>query len=396
METSKLDSMHRLLTRDPLNVGVSRFVLMQCLVAGSAFAAPAAPSTDVAVRQAESVKQQQQQQQAQKPAADAEDQPPETYPGENEDLGPQMLLKKKKKKPLFEFSADTMFTWTSNALSANTNPRKAGVVAETLSLTFAPEPFDLGPGKMGLRSGYRHLFWMYDAAKLGGARWPDSSKGTLNGLNFQMSTFFAGSNYSFDENWNASLGVDYNRILNDQRLDEGRLLTDPIGSEWSLGRMIDYSKWTEVYVEWNPNWGLSRNIALGDKVNLTLAYSGGYHFTATDAVPTYKDPDNGISNTGDKLDNNLTVSLTYTPTEKVMLQPNVRVSHYIYTQPQSVATSRRDRGIAPGLTVMWMPTSKVSLRWSFTADFRHSNDQTLSPNSKKLDASTGLSVSLKF
>lgn len=374
-------------------LGVCLLSAQFLLVGSASAAAPTPSSTDIAVRQAESLKQQQAQN---KPEQAASDEPPETYPGENQDLGPQMLLKKKKKKALFEFSEDSMFTWTSNALSSGSNPREAGIIAETFSLTFAPEPFDFGPGKLGLRSGYRHLFWMYDAARLGHQR-PvgDSNYGTLNFLNFEMSTLFVGSNYSFDENWNASLGLDYNRILNDQGLDPeiSQLASgDPaIGSEWSLGRMLDYSKWSEVYKEWNPNWGLSRNIPLGDQTNLTLSYSGGYHFTATD-----QDIITGKTNSGDKLDNALSVSLTYSPLEKVMLQPNVRFSHSLYTQPQSVSTLRRDHGITPGLTVMWMPTARLSVRWSLSADFRYCNDQTLSPNSSKLDAGTGVSLSLKF
>jgi hypothetical protein len=237
------------------------FTLTQCLLLGWAVAAPTPADTELAIRQTEALRQKQiQQKQASEAAAPAADEPPETYPGENQDLGPQMLLKKKKKKPLFEFSSDTMFTWTSNALSAASHPREAGIVAETLSLAVAPDPVDLGPGKLGIRAGYRHLIWMYDAAKLGHARSVnDTSFGSLNGNNFEMSTFFLGTNYSFAEDWNASLGLDFNRIMSDQHLDEDRLASerdkallegrsDPsTPSEWSLGRMADYSKWTEIY-----------------------------------------------------------------------------------------------------------------------------------------------------
>ena len=372
---------------------------LQFVCSGGAFAAPAASSnTDTAVRQAEALKQQQQQQQQTQSQAPAADEPPETYPGENQDLGPQMLLKKKKRKPLFEFSNDTMFTWTSNAMSTASHPREAGIVAETLSLAVAPEPFDLGPGKLGLRGGFRHLFWMYDAAKLGGMRDTNGVYGTLNGNNFEMSTFFVSGNYSFDENWNASLGLDFNRIMNDSALDSSRFASalaasqDRFSSEWSLGRMIDPSKWTEVYVELNPNWSLTRNIPLGDQTNLTISYNGGYHFTTTDAVP---DTNSG-TNTGDKLDTGVSANLSYAPSQKLMVQPNLRFSQSFYTQPQTTHTLRRDRTFTPGLMVIWNPSSKVSLRWSVSADFRHSNDQDLSPNCSKLDTSTGVSLNLKF
>ncbi len=192
-------------------------LLIACVSLTSCFyesQATAAPNTDVAVRQAENLKQQQmQQQQMQAAGASATDEPPETYPGENKDLGPQLLLKQKPKaKPLFEFSNDTMFSWSSNAFSSASNPEEAGIVAETLSLAIAPEAIELGGGKLSLRSGYRHLLWMYDIAKTKGA----DSTTPQNDKNFEMSSFFASGSFAFNENWNVSLGLDYNRILMDQ------------------------------------------------------------------------------------------------------------------------------------------------------------------------------------
>lgn len=396
MELSSLSLERAVAGTGPSKVGLACFTVTQCLLLGGVLAAPASPPvSDVAVRQAESLKQKQ----AQAPAAPSADEPPETYPGENQDLGPQMLLKKKKVKALFEFSSDTMFSWTSNAFSSSVNPREAGIVAETFSLALAPEPVDLGPGKAGVRAGYRHLLWMYDAAKVGHARSVNGTEyGSLNGSNFEMSTFFVGANYSFAENWNASLGVDFNRIMNDEKLDasgieatfnEGK---DSTPSEWSLGRMIDYSKWQEIYSEWNPNWALFRNVSVSDKINLSVSYSGSYHFTTTDPAPTGP----RRTNPADKLDNGVTVSVTFAPLEKVIVQPNVRLSHSLYTQPQTTQSLRRDRGVTPGLTVMYMPSPRVSLRGVVSADFRHCNDQDLSPNSSKLDASIGVSLTLKF
>ncbi|NBV34801.1 MAG: hypothetical protein EBR81_13695, partial [Proteobacteria bacterium] len=121
-----------------------------------------------AVRQAEGLRQQAEQREkasSTAPAAEA-DGPPETYPGENADLGPQTLLKQKPKaKPLFELSADTMFTWTTNATGDATG-KHAAITAETWSLALAPEAKDIGIGKLGWRAGYRQLFWMYDVWRI--------------------------------------------------------------------------------------------------------------------------------------------------------------------------------------------------------------------------------------
>ena len=92
---------------------------MQCADVLAQAPNQAANVTNAVIRQTESMKAAdalKSQVPAQKPE---EEVAPETYPGESEDLGPQVLLKQKKKRdPLFEFSSDTMFMWTSNALNS--------------------------------------------------------------------------------------------------------------------------------------------------------------------------------------------------------------------------------------------------------------------------------------
>jgi len=133
---------------------------MQCADVLAQAPNQAANVTNAVIRQTESMKAAdalKSQVPAQKPE---EEVAPETYPGESEDLGPQVLLKQKKKRdPLFEFSSDTMFMWTSNALTAGLNdPNKArtSIVSETFSLALAPKAWDVGSGKLSLRTGYRH------------------------------------------------------------------------------------------------------------------------------------------------------------------------------------------------------------------------------------------------
>lgn len=343
--------------------------------------APDPQTTQNIIRQVESLQKEQsaREQQADvtaNPAAQEGD-IPETYPGENADLGPQMLLKQKKpqRKPLFELSTDTMFTWSSNALGipkSRGNARQdTGAVAETLSLAIAPEPLALAGGKLSFRAGYRHLFYIYDVS---------NTSASLNGNNFEMSSLFVGANFSFKENWNASLGLDYNRILFQKR-------------EWDLAhRPLDPSNWTEGYVEYKPTWSLSRNIALAEKLNLSISYTGAYHFSRTD--PTVGDPED-YSKVGDNLENGVSLSLIWVPVEKFLLIPNFRITHYGYTQGQRLGGHRQDRTMSPGLTAMYALTERVSLRFSTSGEFRHS---TAPENSgiRKLDIGGGLSCSVKF
>jgi hypothetical protein len=347
-----------------------------CVLSPTVGSAQDTQATQNIIRQVESLQKEQasRQQQAEvvgKPAAQDGD-IPETYPGENADLGPQMLLKQKapQRKPLFEFSTDTMFTWTSNALGAPQAQGKrddTGAVAETLSLAFAPEPIALGGGKLSLRAGYRHLFYMYDVS---------NSSAPLNLNNFEMSSLFIGANFTFKENWNASLGLDYNRILFQKR-------------DWDLAHSpLDPSNWSEGYVEYKPNWSLSRNIGLTDKLNLSVSYSGAYHFSRTD-------PSGGSAvDIGDNWENGLALSLIWAPVDKLLLIPGFRLTHYAYTE-QQLAGHRQDRTMNPNLTVMYALSQRVSLRFSTGAEFRHS---TLAQNSgvRKYDIGGGVTITLKF
>jgi outer membrane receptor protein involved in Fe transport len=351
--------------------------LLSALISVDAQAQTPLNRPDIAVRQAEALQRnqsslEQQKQKQQKQDAPGQSDLPETYPGENADLGPQLLLKPKaaapQRKPLFEFSSDTMFTWSSNPLSVGGNPQEAGIVAETFTLAAAPEPFDVWGGKLSLRSGYRHLFWVYDVS--------DRSN-VLNNLNFEMSTLFFGSSFSFKENWNASLGMDYNRLLFQSR-------------NWGWDKPLDPSNWKEGYVEWLPNWSLSRNIPLRDKLNLTVGYNGSYHFTRTD-------PNAGWSNTNssDRIDSSASVSLMWSFMDKFLLMPSFRYTHSIYTHTQQAGGHRADRTLSPSLALVWSPRPWLSARWSVGGEFRHSSDAN-TPNSSKLELGTGMSVTIRF
>jgi hypothetical protein len=343
--------------------------------------APAQADQTNVIRQMETIQREQAAREKQNEEAAKSEVPesdtPETYPGENADLGPQLLLKQKapQRKPLFEFSNDTMFSWTSNALGTphrRGNERQdTGTVAETFSLAIAPEPISLSMGKLALRAGYRHLFFFYDVT---------DGSAPLNAQNFQMSSLFLGANLTFKENWNASLGLDHNRLLFSKRA-------------WNLlHRPLDPSNWSEGYTEFKPNWSLSRNIGLAEKLNLSLSYSGAYHFSHTD--PVVGDT-RDFTSTADNLENAASLSLIWAPLEKVLLIPSFRLTHYTYTRSQRLGGRRQDRTMSPGITAMYSLNQRVSLRASVGGDFRHSS-QPENSGVRKFDSGVGVSLTLKF
>ena len=344
----------------------------------------AANVTNAVIRQTESMKAAdalKSQVPAQKPE---EEVAPETYPGESADLGPQVLLKQKKKRdPLFEFSSDTMFMWTSNALTAGLNdPNKArtSIVSETFSLALAPKAWDVGSGKLSLRTGYRHTLWIYDIKSA-------NSTG-LNPNNFQASTVFSNLRYVFAENWAASFGLDYTRVLN----------SIFSGQNWKIKNFWE-DHWGESYTDISPNWSLERTVSIGEKAGLSLTYSGGFHFSKSSGL---KSPNGGGLRDLDKLDNALSVGFAYLPAQQWMVQPNVRLLHSYFTRNNARSQAgdetgehRRTMSLAPGVSVMWMPKPAVSIRLSAAADFFRSNDAD-QPSYNKHDFSVGVTANLRF
>ena len=353
---------------------------MQCADVLAQAPNQAANVTNAVIRQTESMKAAdalKSQVPAQKPE---EEVAPETYPGESEDLGPQVLLKQKKKRdPLFEFSSDTMFMWTSNALTAGLNdPNKArtSIVSETFSLALAPKAWDVGSGKLSLRTGYRHTLWIYDIK--------EANSTGLNLNNFQASTVFSNLRYVFAENWAASFGLDYTRVLNSVFS----------GQNWKIKNFWE-DHWGESYTDINPNWSLERTISIGEKAGLSLTYSGGFHFSKSTGL---KSPIGSGMRDLDKLDNALSVGLAYLPSQQWMLQPNIRLLHCYFTRNMTAndpSQNRRTTSLAPGLSVMWMPKPAVSIRLSAAADFFRSNDID-QPSYNKHDFSVGVTANLRF
>ncbi|MEI6715562.1 MAG: hypothetical protein WCO60_17535 [Verrucomicrobiota bacterium] len=342
------------------------------LVAATAGFSQLPSATQTAIQQIDAAKVREKNQVPQTRSKVEGDKVPELYAGESQDLGSQMLLSEKPVVRYFEASADTQLTYTSNAFQDQFDPKQTGVWATTLSLAFAPQPWDVGNGKLSFRSGYRHLFWVYD---LKDRKLPSDPR-YLNGGNFELSSFFISSRYSFNEHWTASAGVDHNRVM------LGR-------STWNLGRLIQTGNWKEAYTEFNPNWSLDRAFNLTKTLSGSLSYSGGYHFTETDPLPSRR--------TNDRLDSNLMLSLMYTPIEKWLIQPYVRLGHSAYTRSEMSATSphRRDLTRSLGVNVTWSASERVSVRLSVSGEARKSNEPLVNDYSK-FDVTSGVSFVIQF
>ncbi len=71
---------------------------------------------------------------------------PELYPGENEDIGPQHVLRVKPRRTMFEVGVDSQYFYTANALLNPSGQRQisTAVAVNTIQAAFTPGPFKLG------------------------------------------------------------------------------------------------------------------------------------------------------------------------------------------------------------------------------------------------------------
>ena len=275
---------------------------------------------------------------------------PELYPGENRDVGPQMLVMPRQKKVYFEGGADIQYYYTSNALLSEKDHTDTGILLSTVYFGLAPTPIDLWGGKLAVRLGYREQFFNYGL---------DKTSNQLNNLDFAIGTVYANARFTFWDKWTASVGIDYNRYLSfDANFDE-------------------------FYTEALPQWGLERLFEINQRNYITIGYFGSYHITHTDPLPT--------TDVNDRLDSVLLITSAHQLTEKLILQPFYRFqqSHYVNN------SARNDIINTFGVALAYVFNDWASVRAFTSYEVRDSTDPTI-PDYQKFDTGGGLSFTIRF
>ena len=275
---------------------------------------------------------------------------PELYPGENRDVGPQMLVMPQMRKTYFEGSFDLQYYYTSNALLSEKGNTDTGVLLSTVYFGLAPTPFDVWGGKLAWRAGYKQQAYNYGL---------DKTSNQLNNLDFTVGTVYLNARYTFAEKWTASLGIDYNRFLS----------FDSNGDEF--------------YTEALPQWGLERSFEINEKTYLSLGYFGAYHLTHSDPLPT--------TNINDRLDSVFLITSVHQLCEKVILQPFYRFQHAHYTEN----SDRNDVTNTFGVALAYLINDWASVRVFTSYEIRDSSDPLI-PDYGKWDTGGGLSVAVRF
>jgi hypothetical protein len=309
-----------------------------------------APGPNAAIQQAERF---QQRQELTRPRF--RESVPTLYEGEVADVGPQyVVMPAAERRKWIELAADSQFYYTSNVFLTEKGNIDSTLAVHTLQAGFAPSPWDVAGGQLGVRAGYRHQFFRYGDLT--------SNEDQLNNLNFDVSTIYSQVRYRFMEHWTATLGVDWNRYLG---VDDDR---------------------SEFYVEVLPYWSLERQIQFSENSLLSIGYTGNYHATRVDFEP---------KDLNDRTDQILTVIYSHKLGEKLVLQPYYRLQYTRYDQNTTDTGGRHEWLNTLGVSATYFFTPWASVRAFVSYDVRDSTDPIIQ-DYHKWDSGGGVSLAFTW
>jgi hypothetical protein len=276
---------------------------------------------------------------------------PELYPGENDDVGPQAILKLRERHTHFEVFADSQYLYTDNNRLTDINEISTAYTINTVQMALAPSAYPMGPGLLAPKVGVRSQWYNYDIG-------PNHSEDTLD---FNAQTAFVGLQYRYNQKWVFDTQLEYTRLL-------------------------DQGNYKEFYTEFAPSLSVQRYFPITDRLLLAASWQGIYHITSVDPLPR-RDVNN-------RLDNTLGLTLSYQAIGNLVVQPFYRFQHTYYNRT-SLNTSRNDYFNIVGAAVSYIFTQQLSARVFVTETFRDSDDNKI-PGYQKLDAGIGASFLFRF
>jgi len=297
------------------------------------------------------------------------DKAPELYPGENADVGPQMLLRAQPRRQWVEASFDSQYYYTSNTfLVKETSPGSntdTGVLVSTAQVALVPTPYAIPGGELSPRLGFRYQWYNYGLDQTSNQ---DIPIGGLNSLDFDSATLFAEVAYRFQQFWNFNVGVDGTQLMSHEQT---RTTSD----------------YHVFYKELVPRLGIERTYAINDNVGLSLAYNFYYHITQTDPVP--------YGNMNDRYDNSLTLTYTQQIIPRLVAQPYYR---YTFTDYSGPTVKRSDMLHTVGMTMAYYFNNWASVRTfvSYDTNNSHGNPTSSAFNYENINTGGGVNLTFKY
>ncbi len=291
---------------------------------------------------------------------------PEIYPGENEDVGPQRILRVTPRRTYFEAIADSQYFYTDNARLSDDAKEDSALFVNTIQAAFAPEPYRAGRGQFAPMIGYRSQWFNYDL---------DGHNDGLNTLDFNAQTAFLNGRYQIDT-WQFYTGFDFTRLLN-------------------------YPSYSEAYKEFVPTFAVQKFFPVNDKLIFVVGGQLSYHLTDTTALTVGTNVLTGKS-VNDRYDVIGNVSFSYEVLPKLIVQPLYRFQYTHYwrfadgTAPNyDKAQSRVDFVHTVGVSIAYYFNKNFAARMFAGYEIRDS-DFSSAYDYHKFDGGGGISLLVRF
>jgi len=298
---------------------------------------------------------------------------PELYTGENEDIGPQYVLREnnqKTRRNLFDVTLDSQVFYSDDAnYAAHSSRIGSAVFVNTVQGAIAPDAFNLGPGKFAPSAGIS-------------SQWYNYSSRAMMPLDFFAETAFANLRYLFGKNWQLTAGANYTRLIN-----QG-VQNHQVGTNSPHGQY-------ETYREWLPNVSLQRGFAVNDHLVAIVGDVVDYHFTHVQSVFGQRDDIN------DHLDDSIFVTLNWQVARHLIIQPFYRFQYSYYrfdtasADPSVSPKDRNDYLNTIGINVVYSFNSYASLRLFCDYNTKTSTDP-FTPAYDELNGGLGATLDIRF
>jgi len=305
---------------------------------------------------------------------------PALYPEEDTDVGPQTVLRKKK-PAWFRASVDAQVSYTDNLLYEFKDKEDGGVAVTTLEAAFMTPPCITSLASYRAEAGYRHQFFNYFGHE------NVLKKFDADDFDFDSSTVFANA-LAQTKHYQFRVGVDYTRLLG----------FEPFHNH-------DYE---EFYHEIVPRWSIQRNVRIGAKTLLSLAYLGSYHFSEEDqpvilsgSLTPAKQPEDR----SERWEHTFLAVYSVALPAHLVAQPYYRFQYTDYANRQILASGSPETFAEAlflhtvGSSLGWFPCENFSARvfaaynWQEAA---HRWRDNRSPEYERLDIGAGVTATLRF
>ncbi len=273
---------------------------------------------------------------------------PELYPGENEDVGPQRILKLKPRHQWIAALVDSQFSYTSNARLAQ-NGESSTLFVNTVEASVTPPTYSVLNYDIATRGGLRFQWYNYGL---------DGTESPLSLFDFHAQTVFAEESFAPAEKWRAALGVEATRLLHQGEYDE-------------------------FYKELAPNWGVARYFPISNDKVFVASYKGYYRVTET-LTP--------FSANNDRTDHSITLAYSQQIYPKLLVQPFYRFQYTHFID----SPGRNDIQNTVGVFLTYNVCANASVRTFALYDNRDTDQNTLASDYDKFDAGLGVMVNVRF